>query len=73
MVAAMAIAVAVLLILEVVLLRRVLARRRIPVEDAAAVAENGRQTALLACFVALLAAVLLITLLRLLAQAPGAG
>lgn len=73
MVAAMAIAVAALLSLEVMLLRRVVARRRVPVDDSATLAETGRQTALLACFVALLAAVILLVLLRLLAQTPGVG
>lgn len=64
----MAIAVAVLLILELLLLQAVRARRRIPLDDAAAVAETGRRTALLAVFVVLLAALTLVTLLRLIAQ-----
>lgn len=63
----MAIAVAVLLILEVVLLQSVRARRRIPVDDAAALAETGRRTGLLALLVMLLAAVILIVLLRVIA------
>jgi hypothetical protein len=63
----MAIAVAVLLILEVVLLQAVRARRRIPAHDSAALAETGRRTGLLALFVMLLAAVILIVLLRLIA------
>jgi hypothetical protein len=69
----MAIAVAVLLILEVVLLQAARTRRRIPLADSARIAETGRRTALLAVFVMLLAAVILVTLLRLLAQAPGSG
>ena len=64
----MAIAVAVLLILEVVLLRAVRARRRIPANDSAALAETGRRAVILAWVVLLLAALILITLLRLLAK-----
>lgn len=63
----MAVAVAVLLILEVVLLQAVRARRRIPANDSTALAETGRRTALLAAFVLLLAAVILIALFRLIA------
>lgn len=63
----MAVAVAVLLSLEVVLLQAVRARRRIPAHDVAALADTGRRTGLLALFVMLLAAVILIVLFRLLA------
>jgi hypothetical protein len=68
MVAVMATAVAVLLALEVALLQAVRARRRIPASHSAALAETGRRTALLAAFVMLLAAVILIALFRLIAQ-----
>lgn len=63
----MAALVAALLILEVVLLQAVRARRRIPVNDSAALAETAHRTGLLALVVMLLAAVILIVLLRLLA------